>query len=181
MAKHEDTTLTPGRFSILLQAQLHLDHGAVAAWNAHKSEHEWDHHVEKALQGAIDSHKSRATAFHQPVASVAFRHVKGGVADATAAASQLCSKAADLRVLVAYVGGPGQAPDLAALASALKPAVQGDATLCLIVGTWDRSPGPYAQWGRIFEAWRVLGADASAEPRAPHPVLDRLNPELPAL
>ena len=55
MAKHEDTTLTPGRFSILLQAQLHLDHGAVAAWNAHKSEHEWDHHVEKALQELIDA------------------------------------------------------------------------------------------------------------------------------
>lgn len=183
MSKPAGETLTSGRLSILFQAQLRVDPQAASAWTAHKAEEEWDHVVAHAMEGAIASAAARAQRAGQAAPSVAFRHVRGGVADATAAASQLATRDAGIKVLLAYVGGPGQAATAQELGAALAEAVTGSAELAVYVGDWQASLGHYGQWEKVWSAFAVRGPDAPADEdeHVPHPVLDRLAPPIAPL
>jgi len=176
------TELSAGRFFILFQAALRTDGVAPMAWQGHRDEAEWDHVVNHALGHALQSQAGRALQQGATAPTATWRHVRGGVAEATAAASQLLSKGGGLAVLVCYVGGPGQAEDLETLASALHSAVTGAARLTVFIGDWRRGLGHAHQWERVFQAFTVNGPDtALGVPRPPHPVFDHLRPELAAV
>jgi hypothetical protein len=176
---HDPALLTGGRLSVLFPAWLRLDDHAPSAWAEGAGGAAWDHVVDHALHGAILSHAARCARQEQPAPSVVHRHVRGGIAEATAAASQLLGKSADLRVLIAYQGGPGQPATAAELGAALLPALQGDQRLVLLLGTTGAVPGPGLAWERIFTAWELAGPEAPPAPaHAGHPALDGLEAPL---
>lgn len=174
--------LTGGRLFVLFQAGLHVDGHAQGAWASGREGGDWDHVVDHAMHGATHSHAARCSRADQPAPTVVHRHVKGGLAEATAAASQLVGKAADLRVLIAYLGGPGQPTHPAELGAALLPALQADQRLILFLGDWKASPGHSQAWERVFTAWELAGPEApEAAPHLANQALDGLAPALPLL
>ncbi|MCK6502882.1 hypothetical protein L6R53_05715 [Myxococcota bacterium] len=178
----DPSPLTGGRLSVLFRAWLCLDDHAPGAWSEGSASAAWDHVVEHALHGATHSHAARCARADLPAPVVVHRHVRGGIAEATAAASQLLGKAADLRVLVAYLGGPGQPTSAAELGAALQPALQGEQRLVLLLGASRSLPGPSLCWERVFTAWELAGPQAPAAPSPlGHPALDGLAPLLRAL
>ncbi len=181
MSSAAPAELSAGRLFILFLAALRVDPLAPYGWNSHRDGQEWDDAVDGALKGAVASQAARDTRAGRQTPAVTWRHVKGGVADATAAASQLLSKPG-FRVLVAYVGGDGQAASVAELGEALSGAVTGDNKLVVFVADSKANLGHHHQWEKVFSAFTLLGPEAEAEEeRAPHPVLDKLAPQLPAM
>lgn len=174
--------LTAGRLLILFQGQLHADGHAALAWTAHREGPDWDHAVEHGLEHALHSYAARCHRAGTTPPTVVHRNVRGGIAEATAAASQLLGRAADLRVLVVGVRGPGQARDVAELGAALVPAVGAQGQIALFVADWKAHLGHSESWERVFTGHELAGPDApERERRESHPVLDALEPDLPAL
>lgn len=173
---------SPGRLFILFMAQLRIDSHAAGAWASNPDGHDWDHVVDHSMQGAVASQAAHCRRAGLDEPTVAWRHVTGGVAEATAAASQLLGKSTQMRVLIAYIDGPGQADDVTELGSALAPALTTDNQLVVFVGRWQRRLGHSQRWERVFSALVLNGPDVEdTVARSPHPVLDGLRPELPTL